>query len=700
MRTTILLSLLLAAPATTSPAQQADRAAGHWSGAIQLPGQELGFEVDLTKGAAGWTGTISIPLQNAKDLPLGDIVVVGDSVRFAMPGVPGDPTFRGLLSADGKSIAGTFTQGPNSFPFTMKAGLAPGDAARKALQGFDGFVDSALAAWKVVGASVGIVVDGQVVYSKGHGFRDLEKKLPVTPATLFAIGSTSKAFTVFGLGTLVDQGRLEWDKPLIEYLPDMRFYDPETTLRITPRDLVTHRSGLPRHDLVWYNNKTDTRDSIIRRIRYLPPSKDLRETYQYNNLMFLTAGVLAARLMQSSWEDAIRKLVFEPLGMAASNFSVKDSEQSGDYARGYQVRNDSVFVMPFRNIDLVGPAGSINSSVDDMLKWVGMHLSGGMINGKPVMNRATLTDMYAPHMPVGGMPTDRELGAVNYGMAWALSSYRGRYLVQHGGNIDGFSAMVAMLPLERVGIVVLANQNGSALPGLVRNHAMDRILGLPKRDWNSEALAATARQRVANREAEAKKATARVKGTRQSHPLPDYVGDYYHPGYGVLSVGAEEDRLVATYHAIATPLEHWHYDVFNGQRNPADPTFADMKYNFRTNVKGDIDAVAAPFEPMVAPIVFERLPDRRLRDPAYLARFVGRYALTNDTAVVALKGNELTVSLRGQPVRTLDPDRGSEFNLRGLTGFSLEFVVDGVGVVTGARFKQPNGVFEARRGGK
>lgn len=226
---------------------------------------------------------------------------------------------------------------------------------------------------------------------------------------------------------------------------------------------------------------------------------------------------------------------------------------------------------------------------------------------------------------------------------------------------------------------------------------MDRILGLPLRDWNGDALKAAARQRAANRAAEAKKETVRVKGTKPSHALDDYAGEYHHPGYGVLTIGVEEDRLVATFHGIATPLEHWHYDVFNGQRNPADPTFADMKYNFRTNVKGDIDAVAAPFEPAVAPIVFERLPDRRLRDPGYLTRFEGRYALANDTVAVALKGNSLTLTQRGAPVRTLDPDRGSEFNLRGLTGYSVEFVMDQAGVVTGARFKQPNGVFEARR---
>jgi len=150
---------------------------------------------------------------------------------------------------------------------------------------------------------------------------------------------------------------------VITYMPDFRLYDPAATLRITPRDLVTHRSGLPRHDLVWYNNSTSTRDEVVRRIAYLPPNKDLRETFQYNNLMFLTAGVLAGRLMNSSWEDAVRHLVFQPLGMTSSNFSVAESQKTPDFSLGYTVRRDTIQRLPFRNIDLVArPARSTRTS--------------------------------------------------------------------------------------------------------------------------------------------------------------------------------------------------------------------------------------------------------------------------------------------------------------------------------------------------
>ena len=299
------LSMLLIVPAILLGQATTPRAfAGHWTGSITIPGQELAFDVDLVDSTGVYHGDISIPAQNAKDLPLARIAVRGDSITFAMPGVPGDPTFRGLSSADGKTITGQFTQGGQAFPFSMQAGASPAVAARAALAGLDKWVDSALAAWHVVGAGVGIIVDGQIVYAAGHGLRDRDKQLPTTTQTLFAIGSSSKAFTVFALGTLVDQGRIEWDKPVIDYLPWFRMYDPDVTRRLSVRDLVTHRSGLPRHDLVWYNNRSVTREDLVRRLRYLPPNKDLRETFQYNNLMFVTAGYLVGALQGTSWEDA------------------------------------------------------------------------------------------------------------------------------------------------------------------------------------------------------------------------------------------------------------------------------------------------------------------------------------------------------------------------------------------------------------
>ena len=693
----ILIAMLTCVVSTGTWAQAASPFAGHWTGAIHVPGTELAFDVDLSRGPAGWTGDISIPAQNAKDLPLTGLAVSGDSITFAIQGIPGNPTFRGVLAGDGKSIAGTFSQGGQTFPFEMAGAAAPADAARQALDGFGAWMDSAMVAWKVVGAGIGIVVDGEVVYAKGHGLRDREHNLPVTTNTLFAIGSSSKAFTVFALGTLVDQGKLDWDEPVITYMPDFRMHDPVVTQRITPRDLVTHRSGLPRHDLAWYNDTLITRAELVRRIRYLPLNKDLRETFQYNNLMFLTAGYLAGRIMNSTWEDAVRTLVFEPLGMSSSNFSIRESERVPDHSLGYTVRNDTIESMAFRDIATIGPAGAINSTVDDMLKWVGMHLAGGKIDDRQVIQTSTLRDMYAPHMPIGGVPSEPELGAQNYGMGWFVQSYRGKYMVSHGGNIDGFSTLVTLFPQDNVGMIVMVNQNGSPLPTLATQHAVDRIFKAPFRDWNGEALARRDAGRAQAKEAEQKKETVRVPGTKPSRPLADFAGDYLHPGYGTITISTDGKQLAATFKGIRTPLEHWHYDVFNGLRNPDDPTFADMKYNFVANLRGDVDAVVVPFEPMVEPETFKRQPDARLSDPVFLRALVGHYVLATDTVTVELQGNVLLAKLGNRRPTKLLPYRRTEFDVEGASGYSVVFTLDEHGRVTEANFRQPNGVFTAKR---
>ena len=242
-------------------------------------------------------------------------------------------------------------------------------APAAALAGLDEFVAGAMKDWKVPGVAVAVVKDGQVILSKGYGTRDADKQLPVTPKTLFAIGSITKSFTVTALGMLADDGKLDWDKPVREYLPEFRLYDQVASDHMTPRDLVTPRSGLPRHDALWYNS-TFTRREMIERLRYLEPSKDFRSTWQYNNLMFLTAGYLAGQLAGTSWEELVRARIFGPLGMTGSNFSVTDSQKSPDFAQPYATVKEETKKIPFRGIDEMAPAGSINSNIEDMTRYL------------------------------------------------------------------------------------------------------------------------------------------------------------------------------------------------------------------------------------------------------------------------------------------------------------------------------------------
>ncbi len=209
---------------------------------------------------------------------------------------------------------------------------------------------------------------------------------------------------------------------------------------MTPRDLVTHRSGLPRHDLMWYNSPF-SRQELFDRLRYLEPNKDFRTTFQYQNLMFMTAGYLAGHVAGTTWEQLVHKAIFEPLGMTSSNFSITDSQKSTDFSLGYQVVNDIPVDMPFRNIDSIGPAGSINSNIEDMTKYVMMHLA----KGKGVVSATNEMQMMMPQMAIQAPSPDKELGDLSYGMGFFVTTYRGHKFVHHGGNIDGFSALVAFL---------------------------------------------------------------------------------------------------------------------------------------------------------------------------------------------------------------------------------------------------------------
>jgi len=690
---TVLAALLLVFSAA---AQSGPTLAGHWEGTLDLPGQKMEVNIDFAAKDGGWTGDISIPLQKAVDLPLTGIVLEGNKATFKIKDAPGDPTFQGELSADGKKITGTFTQNGRGFPFTLELG---GDSSAKvlaALEGFDQIATDALQALKVPGAAFAVVKNDKVVYLKGFGFKDYENKIPISPDTIFAIGSSSKAFTVFALGKLVDEGKMAWDKPIRAYIPWFRLYDKEAGEQLTPRDMVTHRSGLPRHDLLWYNNKSASREDLVRALAYLQPSAGLREKWQYNNLMFLTAGFLLETLTGKSWEDAVRSLVFEPLSMKRSNFSVLESQKDSDFAYPYDNSEKTIKKIPFRDITLIGPAGSINSSATEMANWVSVHLAGGKFGGKALLSPQVVSDMHQPHMVMGREPSTAHVVSLAYGMGWMTDVYRGHRRVHHGGNIDGFSALVSFLPDDGLGFVVLTNMNGTGYPELLIRTATDRILGLEKQDWVGDAAKQREKASAESEKAAEKKSVRQVKGTKPAHALTDYAGDYHHPGYGDLTVTFTGGRLGFSYNAIVTNLDHWHYETFNGKKIE-DPSYDDFKLTFRTDVNGRVAGLVAAFEPNVADIVFTKKPDPKQSDPAFLQKFTGRYDLSGQTVSVSLRGSVLVVAIPGQAPFELEPDLGGEFVLKQAKVVSLRFLTDGKGEVNGLEFIQPDGIYEAKR---
>jgi hypothetical protein len=402
--------------------------------------------------------------------------------------------------------------------------------------------------------------------------------------------------------------------------------------------------------------------------------------------------------------------LLDPLGMKRSTLSVLDSQKDTDFAQPYREREEDLELerIPFRRIDLIGPAGSVNSSVNEMAKWLLFNLQRGKAGDRQLIQAATLEEIHSPQMPIPAKPERADISPPSYGLGWVIDTYRGHRRLQHGGGIDGFITSVMFFPNDGVGVVTFTN-TGSGLPSLLAQHAADRVLGLEPVDWSGEGLDQVKKAREAAKTAGKSKEAARRQNTQPSHAIAEYPGEYAHPGYGTLRIEAGKGEglahggsgrwgLVAVINDISAPLEHWHYDVWNGaDAGGGDPTFENRKFRFETDFEGNVAAVETVVDDIAGPVVFERRPDARLSDPKYLARFAGtyRFAITGDTAVVEVTGDALTASIAGQPRYTLVPAIDGKFELKDLQGIRIEFVQDPEGKVGKAIFYQPEGVFEA-----
>ena len=580
------------------------------------------------------------------------------------------------------------------------AAAAPVSAATPAakLQGLDELASQAMKEWKVPGVAIAVVQDGKVIYAKGYGYRDLEQKLPVTTGTLFPIGSITKSFTALTFAILKDEGKVDWDKPVRNYLPEFQMNDPVASEEATPRDLFSHRTGLPRHDLVWYSSDF-SREDMVGRLRELKPNKTFRGGYQYNNLTIMTMGFLEGKLTGLGWEGAIRQKIFAPLGMSHSDLSVTEIEKTDDHALPYELKKEVVAKVPYHNIDAIGPAGSINSSVDDMSHYLAFQLGDGKYEGKQIVTESDLREMHSPQTTMPDLPPAFSLsglGHFSYGLAWVATSYRGRNLVWHIGGIDGFYALLSMLPDDHMGVVVLTNLPHGRTPEVLAYNVYDRLLGLDPLPWFDRFKDLDAKGKKEEEEAKKNKPTDRKAGTHPSHNLTDYAGEFQNAGYGAVKVAVKGNSLELSLNKLGPfPLEHYHYDVFQVPEE-SDSVAAGEKFQFEMNKKGDIDRITAVLEPALEEdIVFTRAPAKVSKEA--LQKLVGEYLLAEQTVTLSLSGDSLRLTVPGQPQYELIPRKELSFDVKGLPGFSVEFQTDASGKVNEAVFNQPNGVFHAKR---
>ena len=465
-----------------------------------------------------------------------------------------------------------------------------GRAESLSIDDIDRLMLEGLAAWNVPGASIA-VVQGKMSYRQGYGVRELGSSRMVTPETLFAIGSTTKAFTTAAMAILIDQGKMHWDDPVHRHVPFFRLSDPLADKNVTLRDIVSHRTGLSRHDMLWYGSPWD-RAEILRRIGFVSITHSFRSKYQYQNIMFLAAGHAVERASGLSWEDFIRRRLFKPLGIQDANFSSIDAEKHPDHASPHMRDEDGIRVVAWRNLDNVGPPGSINAGARDLERWIQFQLGGGALEGKQILSASHLEETHMPQtiIPLEGEMKEEnpETHFLNYGLGWRVQDYRGHFMLSHAGVIDGFRAHVALVPEATLGVMVLSNLGGRpSLPEAMTHSLVDIALGSPTRNWNLFFLDLAKKRRAKLRQDRDDLERKRHHGTRLSRDRPAYLGKYEHPAYGSAGVTLEEGVLLLHWSGFRLALKHYHYDVFMVE----DRTLGGGLVSFHLDQEGGVHAM-------------------------------------------------------------------------------------------------------------
>jgi CubicO group peptidase (beta-lactamase class C family) len=328
------------------------------------------------------------------------------------------------------------------------------------LKGFDAYMAQVMKDWDAPGIGVGIVVKDKLVFAQGFGYRDYGQKLPYTTTTTQPIASNTKLFTAVAVGMLVEEGKLRWDEPVKRFVPTIRFYNDDLDRSVTIRDMLSHRSGVTRHDAIWYKSSF-TRRELWDRLRYLEPTAPIRTQFLYNNLMFTAAGQVIEELSGQTWEQFVQHRVFDPLGMTRSTLTIEDNLKGPEPAVPYSERRDSavLYRQPYYTAEVaIAPAGAINSNVQDLSRWVIALLNGGRVDGKQVIPEAVLRETMAPALAMPNSALEaRGWGEIlnqYYGMGRWVSSYRGHLLALHGGDLPGFHSQISIMPNDSIGVIV------------------------------------------------------------------------------------------------------------------------------------------------------------------------------------------------------------------------------------------------------
>lgn len=506
------------------------------------------------------------------------------------------------------------------------------------------FIESELKWWNIPGVEMGVVrVNdngiGETIFSGGWGLRDKEADLPMTADTLGGIASCSKAFTAAVVSALVDDGVLDYDRPIREYIPDFDLMDPFAARDCCLRDLLYHRSGLPGHDAMWPNPNIDSAQ-YIRRVRFLEPNKPFRSVSQYNNTVYNLIGFIAEQASGIPYETLVRERVLKPLGMDRTTISLKEMNNDPDHAVGYFAEEVGVTPAPvLRRMEgwemnhIGNPAAGVNSCVTDMLKWITLHINNGVYEGKRLFSQNVMLQMHDAAVKMAPFPWrfPEIPGYGLYGMGWKTSIYRGEPLVYHGGEIEGYCCITCFMPRTRLGCFILVNRHTMMMPFLMEMiyTAFDRAMGCEPVDW-AERLHAYANNFTDS--------CYSWKLDLMPAPFCDMdsalndpsacSGVYTNPAYGHLTIthGKPESAIGVSYMPTGRDLSpvdlYLHYaewilpletahglgcDTFKITNLKEDTLFYTIPLTFVRNTDGAITGFTLKLEREVAPILFTKI---------------------------------------------------------------------------------------------
>lgn len=558
----------------------------------------------------------------------------------------------------------------------------------------DALAAEAMAEWKVPAVTLAVMQDGETALLRAWGQRDLEAQLPATPDTQFLICSITKTFTATALALLVDEGQLDWTRPVREYIPEFRLHDAVATERVTVRDLLCHHSGLPRHDWIWIPADL-SRMEMLTALRHLELSRDIRTEFQYNNLAYNAAGLVIERISGLPYEEFVRTRLTDKLRMKVG-FSAEEHAAATDAAVPYLLERDnerrrSKF-FPITTI----AAGAITASIASLANWMKFLLAEGEFEGERLLSSALIREMQTPRVHESA-PEYAEVGHGHYGLGFRCSSYRGEQIVGHSGGWLGWSTLMRLIPARKAGIAVFTNTGGNPVHSILINRVHDHFCGGAAVPWLDRVREAHRKTLAQTKSDEAEKA-ARRPGARSSHDLADFCGAFEHPAYGRVIISQDGDGLHWAWRGTKAKLTHLHYDTFQLPYLYGDLNPDDLVVTFTTGRDGDVASLSAKLEPQVADIVFARAASGACMDGAFRKACVGNYTRGEATHVVSEDAEgQLRLKIPFQPLYQLRPYRDATFAIARLDGYRVEFRRGPDGAIAELVYHQPNGTFIATR---